>query len=308
MTSSTTSTLATCTLDDLQPYFTDDNRCFELFTRWRWPGGFVCPRCSSRVASLVRTRGLWECRVCRRQVSLTSGTPLHRTRLPLRTWLYAIWMVARRKQSISALQLQKDLGLGSYETAWALLHKVRRVLHDPRPPLAGPVDVGVLQLVIPTLRRRVPGRSGWTGRARDLLGLVVERLPEDGTERSRAGEIRFYFLGGHRGARQAMLTASPEARVTAAGHLWHGEPPIVRTILANLKAWLDGTFHGVSAKYLPAYLDEFVFRFHHRGDAQSLPSLIAARLLAGPPLPRAGLRAGPPAGEALPCDPCGAAA
>lgn len=286
--------LASCTLDDLRPFLDDDARCLDLFASWRWPQGFRCPRCASTRGSVLRARRLWECRACGRQVSVTAGTPLHRTKIPLRHWLYALWMVGHRKQSISALQLQKELGLGSYETAWAMLHKIRRVLHDAFPrPLTGPVDVGVLHLAVPTLRPGVPGRRGWHGPRLHTLGVVVERLPGDGNDRSRAGDIRFHFLEPDNDPTKILVAQHEQATLSGAGRLWHWVPPVVRTILANVQAWLDGTFHGVTAKYLPAYLDEFAFRFRHRDDESSLPSLIVARLLEGQPLPRTALRNAP---------------
>ncbi len=119
--------------------FPDDEACIEYLAAWRWPDGFVCPRCSGRTADRLNCRPLWECRGCGRQTSVTAGTVMHRTRLPLSTWLYAIWQLAVRKVSISAKQLQQEVGIGSYGSAWALLHKVRLVLgeHEDAWPLRG---------------------------------------------------------------------------------------------------------------------------------------------------------------------------
>src|SRR3990170_4579339 len=119
------------TVLELQARFPDEAACVEFLRKLRWPEGFVCPRCQGRASSTIRTRRLDQCRACRYQASLTAGTVLHRTRLPLRVWFWAIFFLGRHKTGISALQLQKDLGLGSYKTAWTLLHKLRGALGEP---------------------------------------------------------------------------------------------------------------------------------------------------------------------------------
>jgi transposase-like protein len=119
---------APATLDEFYAMFPSEGRCWEVLRRVRWPHGFRCPRCEGRKAHRLRARGLWQCAVCRYQASLTAGSPFHGTRVPLRTWFLAMFFVARHKQGISALQFQRDAGLGSYKTAWMLLHKVRSTL------------------------------------------------------------------------------------------------------------------------------------------------------------------------------------
>ncbi|MGH7341882.1 MAG: transposase, partial [Candidatus Rokuibacteriota bacterium] len=112
------------TIVELQTRFPNEEACWEFLRKMRWPDGFVCPRCGGRQSVAIRTRRLEQCRSCRYQASVTAGTVFHRTRKPLRLWFLAIFFVGRHKTGISALQLQKDLGLGSYKTAWTWLHKV----------------------------------------------------------------------------------------------------------------------------------------------------------------------------------------
>ena len=129
-----------------------------------------CRRCEERKAHRLRARGPWQCAGCRYQVSLTAGTPFHGTRVPLRTWFLAMFFVARHKQGISALQFQRDAGLGSYKTAWTLLHKVRSALaHNPRFPLEG--DVEVDETYVGGYR---PGRNG-RGVGKTGVAIAVER-------------------------------------------------------------------------------------------------------------------------------------
>jgi hypothetical protein len=110
---------------EFQERFPDEASCWAFVRRERWPRGFVCPRCGSRGSHFIQTRGLEQCRQSRCQASLTAGTVLHGTRVPLRIWLLAMFFLGRHKKGISAHQFQKDAGLGGYQTAWTLLNKLR---------------------------------------------------------------------------------------------------------------------------------------------------------------------------------------
>ena len=129
------------TLIEFQERFPNEESCWALLRHERWSRGFVCPRCGSRGSHFIGTRSLEQCRRCRYQASVTAGTVFHRTRVPLRVWFLAVFFLGRHKKGISALQFQKDAGLGSYQTAWTLLHKLRSGL-GPRPAdrLTGDVE------------------------------------------------------------------------------------------------------------------------------------------------------------------------
>jgi hypothetical protein len=123
--------------------FSDDDACADWLAHKRWPEGFQCPTCQARRGWKLETKAwTWECADCGRQTSVTAGTIMHRTHLPLRTWFLAAHLVATHSNGISALQLQAKLGIGSYKTAWLLLHKLRKSMVDPeRDPLEGMVEV-----------------------------------------------------------------------------------------------------------------------------------------------------------------------
>ena len=126
---------------EFERFFADEEACFAYLERLRWPDGFRCPSCGSAEAWRTK-RGLWLCAACRRQSSATAGTLFASTRTPLRQWFAAIWQLVAAKQGMSALQLKRAMGLGSYETAWAHLHKLRRAMVRPgRDPLSGLVEV-----------------------------------------------------------------------------------------------------------------------------------------------------------------------
>ena len=115
--------------------------CLDYLFCLRWPNGFLCPSCGHTKGWQVRNT-LIQCAVCSHQTSVTAGTIFHGTRKPLTTWFRTIWWVTSQKTGASALGLQRILGLGSYETAWAWLHKLRRAMVRPdRDRLSGKVEV-----------------------------------------------------------------------------------------------------------------------------------------------------------------------
>src|SRR3989442_1954697 len=128
-------------LKEFQARFRDDDACRAYLTACRWPDGFRCRPCGAVEAFALPRRGLWQCKRCGRQTSVTAGTVLHRTRLPLTVWFWASYLVTTHTPGLSAVQLQRQLGL-SYETAWGLLHKLRRAMVNPeREALKDKVEV-----------------------------------------------------------------------------------------------------------------------------------------------------------------------
>jgi len=292
------------TLQAFHDRFPDEASCWVWLRRARWPRGFRCPRCRGRKSGWHSRRELEQCRGCRYQASLTAGTVLHKTRVPLRTWLLAVFFVARHKQSISALQLQRDAGIGSYKTAWLLLHKLRSVLGpDPSTLLSGWVEADETYLGAPHEKGRRGGRAH--GR-KTLVGAVVER-------RRGKGHLRLAVLESHtfendlgpfvRGAIEGRATTVRTDgldgyRPLAAAGIEHEQIvqgtdraravrlfPWSHAVFSNLKSWLRGTYHGVSRKYLPRYLDEFSFRFNHRGHEAAIGAEILQRVFQAPPCP-----------------------
>lgn len=296
------------TIVELMARFPDEMTCIEFLRKLRWPEGFVCPRCGERGSVTIQTRRLEQCRSCRYQASLTAGTVFHRTRKPLRLWFLAIFFVGRHKTGISALQLQKDLGLGSYKTAWAWLHKVRSGLHErPEFRLTGLVEADETY-VGARHERGVPGRLL---KGKSLVAAVVESRGE------RAGALRMEVL---RSASRAVLGPFvlgliDPARATVTTDGWSGYRDLTQhgakhravvqgeraraaqilpwshIAFSNMKGWLRGTFHGVSHKHLPRYLQEFVYRTNRRWLEHDLFFYILRRAVQGQPLPWARLTA-----------------
>ena len=286
------------TLLEFQAQFPDDAHCWAYLRRARWPRGFVCPRCGGRGSHFLASRRLEQCRACRDQSSVTAGTVFHGTRVPLRVWFLGVFFLARHKKGISALQFQKDTGVGSYQTAWMLLHKLRSGLTAlPAPLLKG--DVEADETYIGGYRA---GRNG-RGAGKAGVAIVVERRGRT------AGSARLAVIPR---ATTAVLTSfvqrairPQETRVhtdawgayKALGKLGidhrprkggHGRQaidglPWAHTVFGNLKTWLRGTFHGVSPKPLQSSLDGFVFRFDRRWqEAELFPRVLQCAIGAEP--------------------------
>ena len=258
--------------------FSSESACLDYLAALRWPDGFMCPGCSGREARRTG-RGLFECRQCRRQTSVTAGTVFHNTRKPLTLWFEAMWHITSQKYGANALGLQRALGLGSYHTAWEWLHRLRRAMvRSGREPLSGLVEVD---------ETYVGGeRSGKRGRGAEHKALVAIAV-EDKGKKSKSGKgigrIRLQhvpdasaqslcgFIDAHVRTGSCIRTdgwISYEPLVgTGYHHLIVGsrELTIAHLVASLLKRWLLGTYQGaVQFHHLAYYLDEFTFRFNRR--------------------------------------------
>jgi len=262
------------TLLEFQERFNSDEACAEYLMERRWPSGIRCPRCQSESGYSLPRRNLWQCKKCQYQTSITAGTVLHRSRQPLRHWFWSVYLMATTSNGISALQLQKQLGIGSYQTAWSLCHKLRRAMVRPdRELLSGVTEVDETYVGAP--------EEGLPGRQTEKKSLVVAAIEVCG---SRAGRLRMAAvpdasgesLGGFvRGA------ITPGSTVRTDG--WNGYSSLkknfdhvivegeatvalkwIHLAFSNLKTWLLGTYHGIGPEHMQNYLDEYVFRFNRR--------------------------------------------
>ena len=266
------------TVLEFRDRFADDATCRAYLARLRWPGGFHCPICGAP-EHWITARGLYHCRGCGRQTSVTAGTLFADTHLALRVWFEAVWHVTSQKSGASALGLQRVLGLGSYRTAWTLLHKLRRAMVRPgRERLQGIVEVDEIFIGGPR-----PGKRGRGAQGKVLVVVAAEASAK------RVGRIRLTRVTD-------ASAASLEPAVTAAIELgsqirtddWGGYNgldrlgyrrqivrhsaelgetllPLANRVASLLKRWLLGTHQGaVGTAHLDYYLDEYTFRFNRR--------------------------------------------
>jgi transposase-like protein len=288
------------TLLEFQTQFPDDATCLAYLRRARWPDRFVCPRCGGQGSHFLASRGLEQCRECRYQSSVTAGTVFHGTRVPLRVWFRGVFFVARHKQGISALQFQRDTGLGSYQTAWTLLHKLRAGLATlPAALLKGDVEAD---------ETYIGGyREGWNGRGAGKAGVavIVERRGHTAgsarlivmpratsavlipfvTDAIRPDETVVHTDDWVAYKALAKLGIDHRPRKSGRGRQKEDGLPWAHTIFGNLKTWLRGTFHGVSPKHLHRYLNEFVYRFNLRWQEAELFAPVLRRAIGADPLP-----------------------
>jgi transposase-like protein len=264
---------------EFQERFATEAACLQYLAASRWPEGFVCPACGGRRAWVLERRHLWECAACAQQTSVTAGTVMHKTRTPLRNWFWAAYLVATHHPGISAKQLQRQLGLRRYETAWLILQKLRRAMVAPeREPLTGEVEIDEFYL-----GGLEDGRRGGRQRGdKALCGIAIE------VRGAGSGRLRLAVLPDASGDSLGPFAKATTARgaiVNTDG--WPGynglarlgydhrprsqraEPgekllPRAHRAVANLKAWMRGTHRDVSNEHLPVYLDEYVFRHNRR--------------------------------------------
>jgi transposase-like protein len=274
------------TLRQFQSNFATEEACERYLAACRWPEGFVCPRCGDRRAyDLVKQRR-WQCASCRHQVSLTAGTVLHRTKIPLTHWFWAAYLMTTDKRGISALLVQRQLGLSCYETAWMLLHKLRRAMVNvAREPLYGEVEVD--ETWVGGEQAGLRGSRQLKGRRAALVLVAVEKRGR-GSGRLRMKVIQDFkgktilaFLNQNISPGSTIYTDGLKSfdGLTNAGfkHIARTQPlrselrkgaksavPLADRAIGNLQQWLIGTYHGVSKPQLQVYLDEFVFRHNRR--------------------------------------------
>ena len=268
------------TVMEFEKRFGTDRACAEYLVSLRWPQGWTCPRCGSHEAWVVR-RNRWRCRRCRYEMSITAGTVFQDSHLPLRVWFRAMWQVTSQKNGISALGLQGVLGLGSYKSAWALLHKLRRCMVRPgRERLTGVVEVdetywggkeeGVigrwtedkaLLMVAAAVDGFGIGRIRM-GRIPDLAKATLHGFVADNVE--PGSTIRTDGLRAYLGLEGYVHDRQVQRSQVEGEHLL----PRVHRVVSLLKRWLLGTHQGaIGAEHLDDYLNEFTFRFNRRTSA-----------------------------------------
>ncbi len=271
-------------------WFHSEEACLDYLERLRWPKDFICQRCGVIGAASKTSRHRLVCQSCKHQTSVTAGTIFDKTRTPLKVWLAAAWYITNQKHGVSALGLQRVLGLGSYQTAWAMLHRFRRAMVRPgRDLLTGLVEVDETYVAIGDKSVADGSKRQRHKTTKTLVVIAVEMLEPKGFGRIRLrritdtsehqvipfvkeviqagstvhtdGSAAYRNLTdegyGHR--RTVMLGSETPAHISMPG---------VHRVASLMQRWLLGTHQGaVQPAQLDHYLDEFVFRFNRRKSA-----------------------------------------
>ena len=263
---------------ELMDMFPNEESCLDYLSMIRWPYGYHCLRCNKSDFSKLG-RGLYRCKSCNYEGSVIVGTLFQDTHKPLRLWFQAIWYAVNQKNGVSALGLQKTIGLGSYHTAWEWLHNLRRAMVRPgRDRLDGLIEVN---------ETFIGGEhSGKRGRGAEGKTLVLIALEDTQWGIGRIRLVPIVDASGDSISNAVMEVVEPGSTIRSDGwngynslvkHGYNHQPiknnnvqendliPSAHLIASLLKRWLSGTHQGaISHKNLPYYLDEFTFRFNRR--------------------------------------------
>jgi len=283
------------TLQEFDEWFPTEQACLDYLQKLRWPDGFVCPVCNGRKAWEMNT-GLFRCSVCKHKVSIISGTIFRGTRKPLRIWFQAIWYITNQKSGGSALGLKRLLGLGSYQTAWSWLHKMRRAMvRDGRSLLSGNVEVDETLVG----GKEQGGKRGRGAGNKSIVLIAVEVHEPMGFGRVRmqrasdaSADSLIPFVCRNVEPGSVVITdcwkgysmikthgyTHKKINISQSGDPAHVHLPGVHRIASLLKRWLLGIHQGaVRPEHLDYYLDEYTFRFNRR--ASKARGMLFYRLL-----------------------------
>lgn len=311
-------------LIDIQRELGTDEQCLAYLEAARWPSGVGCLNCGSmkvgktvsnvkarkgpKAGQVVKTRHLYDCleKECGHQFSATTGTIFHDSHLPLNLWFHAVALVCNAKKSLSALQLQRDLGVGSYRTAWHLLHRIRKAMGpEAEAPFSGKVEADETHIggrydkrrkrdrydtpvVFGVIQRKGAGRPSQVRAFRvpttsaKILGAAVRNNVAPDARALYTDESRAYKRVGKL-YRHATVNHIRLEYVRGDVHT-----NSIEGFWSLFKRGIRGQWHQISVKHLHRYLDEFSFRFNNR-EAEDLFGLTVSRMANAIALPYADL-------------------
>jgi len=259
--------------------FNTEQNCIEYLVAVRWPRGFECPTCGS-IRYWKKSKNRFECIDCHTETTVTNGTIFHKSTKPLQIWFQAIWWIVAQKNGVSAKGLMKVLGLGSYKTSWAWLHKFRRLMVlSGRTKLQGTVEVDEV-----LIGGKKSGKRGRGAGGKSLIAVAVE-IKGRKTGRVRLAKIMdassdnlIEFIKNNIENSSTIITDEWPSynKLKDIGYIHKTEKPTaidedkevlpnVHRIASLLKRWLLGTHQSyLNKNKLEYYLDEYVFRYNRR--------------------------------------------
>ena len=275
--------------------FGTEEACRRALFEMRWREGLTCPACGHRGFCRLKTRELFQCNRCKKQVRLTAGTVFQDTKLPLTTWFVAIYHLTQSKGGISSIELGRRLGV-KQGTAWLMKHKLMRAMAEreaAKPKLAGRVEVDDAYLG----GERTGGKRGRGAAGKTPIVAAVETTPERKPRRLRLSVVKGFrkkeveriakrnFEPGSDVVSDGLSCwpaveeagCSHRPMVTGSGKRAAGWTPFrwVNTTLGNVKTAIAGTYHHISPKHAQSYLTSFAYRFNRRRQLDSIVERLA---------------------------------
>lgn len=303
-------------LIDVTKQFATESQCLDYLEKMRWPKGVRCPVCGNDTFSRIEREAesknvrnrFYQCLEpsCKRQFSATAGTIFHDSHLPLTKWFMAVAMIADAKKGVSAKQLQRHLGIGSYKTAWYMAHRIRKAMEDTEGSLLkGTVEVDETYIggkFDPRRKRAkyekaaVIGMVERGGRVRTMRLNTVSKETLVGTIEDHTHRTTYIMTDEHAGYK-AVKNIRRHDSVNHIKEEWVRGAVHTNTIENHwslLKRGIIGSFHQVSVKHLDRYLSEFEYRQNNRTEPDLFIKTVA-RMCGTEPMPMAQLTADPSA-------------
>ena len=315
-------------LIDISRKYANDSDCFAFLESQRWPDGVVrCVTCGNDKISRITRRTpsknkraqIYQCleKTCKQQFSVTSGTIFHDTRLPILTWFLAVELVMDAKKGMSAVQIQRHLGLKSYQTTWHMVHRIREAMDlKDQKPMTGTVEMDETYIggrakrranhkprapkdMVVAMRERSSESKGTTGRVRyfhvpdgkkDTIGHLVEKHINPSVQRVYTDDAVVYDFSMNAEMKKKHRTVNHSIQWVVPGSRIHTNT--VESSFSLLKRGLIGSFHRVSTKHLQRYLNEFEYRFNERNSTRQFENCVA-EMCASKPLTFRNLVSGP---------------
>ena len=277
------------TIKEFNNQFPTDDSCLEFLLKARYPKGITCPTCQKETKYYKREgRKVYACEFCGHSVSPTAGTIFHKSDTPLRSWFYAMFLIANTRCGISAKQLERELGV-TYKTAWRMFKQIRSLMNEQTKPMNGSIEVD--ETYIGGKRKGTPGRGaeGKTPvvglahrdegqimskvvtdvKTRTVLPIIWNHVPREISNTIYTDELASYNLVQKLGYTHRTISHGKGEYARGLTHV-----NTVEGFWSLVKRGISGVYHAVSPKYLQTYLNEYGFRYNHRKAQAPMFSLL----------------------------------